>query len=576
MKKIIFSFIVCSLFATALFMVPVKTFAEETTGDDTAVLASNDMVHFIMTVKWGNVLGEKTDKSETNFDGSIAVSSDGKISLIRELLFEKHNETADKITSKENPISWTSLIYGHWDGIRVLVSSPAGADVTISTSQGSVTKTAKEFYEATKPIIQDVGNNKEIVIKTHPTKKRAFIMKLIWGKVDKNDYAATIGCDIEALKAGGIKAKIKSARCRLLNQENFSGSLSLTGGATMKFIRALRFEKNDKINSQSESDINWTSNIYGGVDGLLVKFALDKNITKDTKATLKFDEQDFEKSISLLELYHKRIIKNEVKPGYGVWASIWSFPDRKLIRAKGRPEVYVIEDEIKRHIPNPRVFEDQSLNWNDVEEVEPDEIDVITQGDALSYSEGTLIQGSGPEVYAIANSKKLHIRNPAVFNKLVYDWKNIIKVDNSELALYPTGDNLDENSQHPDSTLVQVEGDPTVYVTEGDKLKPIPSVEVFNSNNLKWNRIKKITPGIRAAYKIGKNVEFGDGALIRDEMGKVFRIDKGKKRWIRSGDDFNKAGFKWDRIVDAKPSEVAALEGGEDVVSEDITSVVSE
>lgn len=571
MKKIIYSLTILSL---GLFpsLLPATTIS--TQEDEIISPLPTDTIHFVMTVKWGNVQGEVQDKTETNFDGSISVSSAAKVSLIRTLLFEKHNEAADKIISpsdnptfaEEKQVAWNSLIYGHWDGVRVRISSPANDNIIISTTQGSVTKTAQELYEADEPIVQDVGNGKEIWIKTHSAPRHSFIMKLIWGKTDRDEYAATVRC---AADENTISIEART-RCLNFLKENFSGSLTLSDGAKMKLVRTLRFENNDSITSQSESNISWDSTIWGGVDGVLVKFVLDRNVTNDATVTLSFPQQSYSKSISLLELYHERIIKDQVKSGYGIYASIWSFADRKLIRAKNDYKVYMMEDGLKRHIPNPRVFEDQGLDWNDVEEVEDDEVEVLPESDALSYTEGTLIQGDGPEVYAISNDQKRHITNPQIFTNLQYNWRNIIKVDNAELALYSTDQPITETSDYPDSTLVRAENESTVYLVEGDKLKPISSPQAFESNNFRWNRIKTITSTVKNKYQISNALELGNGALVRDSSGKIYTIDQGKKRWIRTGNDFDQAGFKWEKIVDVSTQEINSLTEGEDVVSDDV------
>lgn len=566
MKKTIYSFFILGLILSFSFPAGFAG-AEEDTVLDT------DTVHFVMEVKWGNIRGEVSDKTEANFDGSITVSSGARVSLIRTLLFEEHNDAADKITSELDPVSWNSLIYGHWDGLRAMVSSPASENVIISTTQGSITKTAKELREMKEPFVYDAGNGKEIIIKTHSAPKRGFIAKIIWGATDREDYLASArDCDNLVSRTSGADAAVslRPVKCRALTKENFSGSLSMDGGASMKLIRELRWEKHDEILTREPAEISWKSFIFGGVDGILVRFNLNRDITRDNQVTLSFPDQNWERSISLLKLYHEKNIKVGIKDGYGVWVSIWQHPDRRLIRAKNDYKVYMMEDGLRRHIPNPRVFNDRGLDWNDVEVVEPDEVEVEPEGDALSYTEGTLIQGDGPEVYAISNGQKRHIKNPVVFKKLQYNWKNIIKVDNAELGLYSDSSSLDENSDYADSTLIREDGKPTVYVVEGDKLTPITSEDAFESHNYRWNRVKVVSSAVRNKYRVAEPLKLGDGSLVRDPSGKIYNINHGKKRLIRTDDDLNKAGFKRAKIVDVSRQEIDDLEEGEDVVANDL------
>src|SRR3989344_6873506 len=201
MRKIICSLAILSfnLPLMSIFLAPAVSAATVDEAEIVSPLA-DDTVHFVMTVKWGNVLGEVQEKTESNFDGSISGSSisgsfAAKISLVKTLLFDQHNDNADKIISERNPVSWRSLIYGHWDGVRVLVSSPASNNIAVSVTAGTITKTAKELYETREPIIQDLGNGKEIVIETHPVRGHAFAAKLIWGKTDRAEATSICAAD---------------------------------------------------------------------------------------------------------------------------------------------------------------------------------------------------------------------------------------------------------------------------------------------------------------------------------------------------------------------------------------------
>jgi len=170
-KKISFGLVI---FLALFFLTPTKTQATELEEPVSGV----DMVHFTMFVRWGNVLEEPTYRKKTVYDGSINLenststsSAVGRVSLTRELLFEKHDENCDKILTKTPSISWQSCIYNHLDGVKVLVSGQASDTLTIHTAQGDLAKTVKEFYETRTPIIQKLANNQEIVVKIFPVRK---------------------------------------------------------------------------------------------------------------------------------------------------------------------------------------------------------------------------------------------------------------------------------------------------------------------------------------------------------------------------------------------------------------------
>lgn len=555
-KTIIFSLI----FVLTFSLVPGISFGQ----------TDNEMLHFVATVKWGNVQGPVEDDSETNFDGSITVSSNAKVSLIRTLLFEEHNNNADKITSENDPVSWNSLIYNHWDAVRVLISSPAGDSVTVNTNQGSITKTARELYniyETGTPIVQDVGNGKEIWIKTHPVKNRQFMLGILWGATERTNYVnnlvKTIRCRI---KGEGTETCVSS-------KKDFSGYFKIDSGGTLKFIRTIRFEskQGDEITNKTSSRIDWNSYIYGGVEGILVKLNLDKNLDDDDTVTIAFtsDDVDWQKSFKITELYHNRVTKESIIEGYGLIMKAWRRPNRTLVRVRNTAGVYMIEDDMKRPIPSPEVFNSNGFDWSDIEEIDEEELNDYAEGDVLGYPDGTLIQGSGPAVYVVSEGEKRPFVSPRAFNGLGYKWGLIKKVSDGHLNLYEEGDAITENSSHPNGALIRVIGTPGVYRIEGGERKPIATPAIFNANKWGWNYILEVQAQHMNRFQLGEVVGYPDGSLLSAPDGKVYKIDKGERRWIRSADDFNNAGFNWAKITPVTNVDVNVFEEGEDIVGDD-------
>jgi len=551
---------------------------------------TNPMLHFVMKVRWGNVIGEPTNYNEANFDGSINVSSSARVSLEKTLLFDFHNETADKITSWKDPVSWNSLIYGHWDGVKATVSSPANDNIIITTAQGSITKTAQEFYDMSEPYVEDVGEGREIVIKTYPIKNPKYFLKVLWGKTSRNAYkirskeAEEVEISAEAANAGsGSSSNMIIANNifrRITNGiawHNASGSFQINSGGTLNLIRALRFEGKDRITlSNSDSKIEWISYVAQGVDGILVRLNLDTDsLDNSDTVTLSFTKADWSKDFNIIDLYHDKITTATVEGDYGVILQVWRKPNRSLIRVRNNPTVYVVEDGVKKPIPSESVLYSNGLTFNDVEIVEQDEADTYADGEAKCYADGTIVQEEGrPEVYVIADGEKKHIQDPNAFTSLGYNWNNIVKVKPGVLGLYRSRTAMKSNSTYPEGALIREVGKPTVYLVEGGKRKPISSLNIFNARRLDWNKV--LVVGKDRVEKIplaNENLKYPDGALVRDPAGKVYKIDQGKKRWIRSGDDLTGAGYKAENIINvtdvSEINDLAATEEGIDIVADD-------
>lgn len=531
------------------------------------VSPDNPMLHFTMKVRWGNVIDDPVYMEETNFDGSISVSSDARISLQRKLLFDWHNNTADRITSRKDPVSWNSLIYGHWDGVMVTVSSPANDEVTIATSQGDLTMTAQEFYDLSESYTQSVGDNEmEIVVDVYPAGENPnYFLKIYWGKVDRTNYL------IKRCTPGTEG----TAKCHI-PLINANGSFKIDSGGTLQLAKTLRFEGRDLITGQTDTEISWNSDLYGGVDGILINLKLNSVELDDSDTvTLNFTNGGWTKSFSIIDLYHDKLTGVVVtEDGYGVVLQVWQGPNRSLIRIRNKPTVYMLEDGVKRPVPSPEVLESQGLTFDDVEVVEQEEADTYADANPVNYADGTIVQEDGkPEVYVVADGEKKHITDPTAFAALGYNWNNIVKVKPGVLGLFHLRSAMKSNSVHPEGALIREEGTNTVYLIEGGKKKPISSLNIFNARRLNWNKVLVINKAQMNKFQSGANLQYPDGALVRDPAGKVYRMNQGKKQWIRSGNDFAGAGYKAENIIDVTDAteinDLAATEEGNDIVADD-------
>lgn len=182
--------------------------------------------------------------------------------------------------------------------------------------------------------------------------------------------------------------------------------------------------------------------------------------------------------------YQDLTILPEGKP---IWSReiIAPFPEGALIRLKGKTQTYVIREGKKCYIPDPETF--QTLGtWDQVIEVDKGTLDSIFTGIPIpsvkppfqytppgsqtvtqpqpSYSppssspqtgsttyppqsqssiqffpDGTLIKGSGPEIYLIENGVRRLIPDMETFNAMGLNWNNVTTIDDQKLWNIPIG-----------------------------------------------------------------------------------------------------------------------------------------
>ncbi|PIY78436.1 MAG: hypothetical protein COY82_02515 [Parcubacteria group bacterium CG_4_10_14_0_8_um_filter_35_7] len=109
------------------------------------------------------------------------------------------------------------------------------------------------------------------------------------------------------------------------------------------------------------------------------------------------------------------------------------YPRAKLVKTENDSNVYYITEKgLKRHLPSPEVFLSYGYKWED--------IITVSQTELNSYHNNELVKTKGnPEVYKIEDNQKRWITSEETFNTLGYNWNKIELVNDTELTSYPTG-----------------------------------------------------------------------------------------------------------------------------------------
>lgn len=187
------------------------------------------------------------------------------------------------------------------------------------------------------------------------------------------------------------------------------------------------------------------------------------------------------------------------------------------------------------------VHDDIILDTSEEEGVEGEEEEETTQQE--QEQEQTQVLAllkaiGGIKVYQIINNLKHWIPNPDIFNSYGFKWSDIQEVEESEL------------DQYSQARLLRPEGDIKVYyLTDIGQIRHIPSPEVFNSYNNKWDDVIAVSQQEINSYPINN--------LIRLENGiKVYKLENYIKRWITTAEVFNRLKYDWNKIAPVNQTEL--------------------
>lgn len=163
------------------------------------------------------------------------------------------------------------------------------------------------------------------------------------------------------------------------------------------------------------------------------------------------------------------------------------FRDGSLLSNRGG--VYIISNGMRRPIVSPAAFLRLGFKWNNVRAISDAELNLHPLGDAVTitsnYPDGVVIKTGNGKMYLVEDDKRRYIPSPLVFESR-FKWNETVDLSLSVAPVYnpnPKGDVAIR-----DGVLISGEG--KVWLTESGKKAPIYSPEIFESLGLSWSSIK--------------------------------------------------------------------------------------
>lgn len=184
-----------------------------------------------------------------------------------------------------------------------------------------------------------------------------------------------------------------------------------------------------------------------------------------------------------------------------------NYPDGVVIKT-GSGKMYLVEDDKRRYIPSPLVFESW-FKWNEAVDLSLAVAPVYNpnpKGD-VTIRDGVLISGEG-KVWFTENGKKAPIYSPEIFESLGLSWSSIKPASAFDMNNILTNNlsNIGKNVKVPnDFTAVKSSNSSQIYVFRGGVLRPIQMIE-FNKMYTSLDQVINIPDRVIKQYPVGANV----------------------------------------------------------------------
>lgn len=230
------------------------------------------------------------------------------------------------------------------------------------------------------------------------------------------------------------------------------------------------------------------------------------------------------------------------------------YPDNTLAKTEDSPTVYLIKNSKRKEFTSAVLFEKLGYKWSNIINITKDEMENHLADGKVLYPDGFLIKSSdNPAVYILEAGEKRKITSAVLFEKRGYKWSEITSLSPEEIKNYPDGKIM----TYPDGTLIKREGFSVVYRIEDGKRKEFTSLALFEATKSKWSDVIALDKDEFLAYPDGGIVKYPENTLIKEKgTDKIYVIKNGKAEWIKTAEEFKKAGYKWSKIIEISKVEM--------------------
>jgi hypothetical protein len=245
-----------------------------------------------------------------------------------------------------------------------------------------------------------------------------------------------------------------------------------------------------------------------------------------------------------------------------------------LVKGSG-PAVYVMHNGQKRHVTSPDVMTACGYSSAAVLVVADGSLSSLPTGSALTAAPcptfapatGTLLQGTGPEVWIARQGLKRHIPNGATLDGMGYKMANLNFVNDYYLSAMPTGKpvfNLLANGQ-----LVKGPG-AEVFVMQDGARRHVANGGVFAACGYRWDaiyefsasRLSSIPAGLALTGAPCPMVAPSGGVLMQGTGLEVFTSEAGMKRHVTTESVLTSCGYQWGNVDRLKDGLIASIPSG--------------
>jgi hypothetical protein len=245
-----------------------------------------------------------------------------------------------------------------------------------------------------------------------------------------------------------------------------------------------------------------------------------------------------------------------------------------IYQAPGGTSIYQIANGERKVFASLAEFSAQGNTYQKIATISQTQLDLFSSDRFLKYPDGSLLQAAdSPSIFLMDGGKKRNLNiTAAQFTKLGFDWASVKKITTGELSIYVSGPDV---IYGPDKSLIKDPQGKVYYIDKGRK-RWVTSLQLFKALGYQWSKVQSKTQAYVDTVLEGAVMMYPAGSLVKGSGPAVYLIESGLKREILSGQVFDKLGYNWNKIIAISDEELARYLVGDFVGYKNGTLVKSE
>jgi len=230
------------------------------------------------------------------------------------------------------------------------------------------------------------------------------------------------------------------------------------------------------------------------------------------------------------------------------WFSIY-YPNGSLLMSDSGPDVYYIKNDLKHHITSFSTLISR-YDPGKIISVDPTTLDQYDDGATISFPNYSLLRTEDETIYLIVDDAKRPLESMEVFRAIGFVEDEIVDVLDEDLAIYEEGKMIYIDSVYPQGALVQDNVSGGIYYVKDGYKHSIYSKEIMTAR-FASTMLESASPDQLEYFPTAEPVLFNDGELIKiTDEPTVYIVDNGRRRPIPSEEVFLGMHWEWQNVIE--------------------------